>query len=361
MLRFGLVGCGGISEAHGTVSQGLDGFRFVAAADIKLENAQKWSDQYGPVAVYDDYITMVKSEQLDGVLLATWPSQHREQIEKLVAAGVRVIICEKALAIDTAAALAIYECARASGAMVIEAFMYRYHPTMMDAISRIRSGAVGKIDFITSNFNAYDPEATDGNDANRNWRQNKALGGGVPHDFLCYSIDFIGEMANSLPRKASALQRHSKQYGTVVSLFGEVEYENEVVAIVNSSKKSVFFQQAQVHGSDAVLTIPLAFTNWRNPPMDIMVEPQFGFQEHQTLEVDDGYAPDANSKRLGVYRSQLRNITDRLAAGDRTDELARSVIGILVKDALLKSADLGQVQDIEIPSHIAAEYMAGRG
>jgi xylose dehydrogenase (NAD/NADP) len=362
MLRFGLVGCGGISEAHGKASQGLDSFAFVAAADNRLENAQSWSERFGPVPVYDDYIAMVKAQQLDGVLLATWPSQHREQIEELIAAGVRVIVCEKALALDSQDAIGIYESARASGTRVIEAYMYRYHPSMVETVARVRAGAVGTIDYITANFNAFDPEDSDGKDANRNWRQIKELGGGVPHDFLCYCVDFVGEIANSLPVKVNAMQRHSRQYGTVNSLFGEVHYENDVVALVNSTKRSVFFQQAQVHGTDAILTVPLAFTNWHNPPLDLVVEKKFGFPEQKSIQVDDGYGPDADLKRVGVYRSQLIRITKFLEeeGEDRGDGLARSCVGVAVKDALLRSAELGRAEDVQIPGRVASEYMVGR-
>jgi predicted dehydrogenase len=44
-----------------------------------------------------DYRQMVRKERSDGVLLATWPNQHREQIEQCLAAAVKRILCEKAL------------------------------------------------------------------------------------------------------------------------------------------------------------------------------------------------------------------------------------------------------------------------
>ena len=83
VIRLGIIGCGGISQSHGKAARDIpDKVKFVACCDIRQEAAKAWAEQYGCDGIYTDYQKMVQSEDLDGIVIATWPNQHREHIEK---------------------------------------------------------------------------------------------------------------------------------------------------------------------------------------------------------------------------------------------------------------------------------------
>ena len=97
-VRLGLIGCGRISHAHGIAVGRIGAYkvRFVACSDVRQEAA--FARAYGCDKAYDDAAQMLAEEKLDAVVLATWPAQHREQVEMCLEAGHKFILCEKALA-----------------------------------------------------------------------------------------------------------------------------------------------------------------------------------------------------------------------------------------------------------------------
>ena len=108
-VRIGIVGCGDISHEHAIAAQAIpDKVRFVACCDIRDAAAQAWAKQYRCASYYTDYTEMIGAERLDAVLLATWPTQHREQVERCLEAGVRNILCEKALTLTGSDAVELY-------------------------------------------------------------------------------------------------------------------------------------------------------------------------------------------------------------------------------------------------------------
>ncbi|MGH3028674.1 MAG: Gfo/Idh/MocA family protein, partial [Gaiellaceae bacterium] len=97
-FRLGIVGCGSVSERHARGAAASSEVAIVACADRRLDVAEDWAERHGCERAYGDYAEMVAEHELDGVLLATWPNLHREQVLGCLDAGVRAILCEKALA-----------------------------------------------------------------------------------------------------------------------------------------------------------------------------------------------------------------------------------------------------------------------
>src|SRR5260370_16937003 len=130
-LRLGIVGCGRISHAHGIAAQRIGrGLRFSACADVNEDAARNFATTYGSNSVYTDYAEMLKKEQLDGVLFATWPAQHREQLETAIKAGARFILCEKPLALTGEQAVDIYHLAKNTPVTIAERVMFTHHPPL---------------------------------------------------------------------------------------------------------------------------------------------------------------------------------------------------------------------------------------
>ena len=95
---------------------------------LRADLAEDWAERHGCERAYADYPTMLREHELDGVLLATWPNLHREQVLGCLEAGVRAILCEKALALSGADARELRSAATAAGALVVEGYMYRRPP-----------------------------------------------------------------------------------------------------------------------------------------------------------------------------------------------------------------------------------------
>jgi predicted dehydrogenase len=79
-VRLGIIGCGGISERHTNGAAQSDDIAIVACCDIRLDAAEDWARRQGCERAYGDSRTMLAEHELDGVILATWRSQHHDQI-----------------------------------------------------------------------------------------------------------------------------------------------------------------------------------------------------------------------------------------------------------------------------------------
>jgi predicted dehydrogenase len=83
------------------------------------------------------------------------------------------VICEKPLAPDVAGARRLVDAARDAGRTAVVAYTYRFHPLVVELISRVRDGALGDPHLVRGAFLQdwlIDPVATD-------WRVDPARGG----------------------------------------------------------------------------------------------------------------------------------------------------------------------------------------
>jgi predicted dehydrogenase len=343
-IRIGIVGCGGISERHGDAAKACSEAAIVACCDVRGEAAGAWARRYGCEAAYGDYRAMIREHDLDAVLLATWPVQHREQILGCLEAGARSILCEKSLALNATEAMEIWTAARESGALVVEAFMYRHHPAIERIEQLLASGAIGELDNVRAAFSLLDPEESSPDDPARDWRQRPECGGGVPWDLACYCVDACNRFAPGLPRTALALTAESERYRTVARLYGLLEYDGGAVGLVESSKRSDFDHELVLSGSHGRIRLPVA---WRiEDEVDVQVSRSAGWGRFET----EAYRVPL----VDPYRLQL----ERFAAAVRGTEpplpnLAGSVVDAFTLDALLTSAAERTAVSVEVPPSVA--------
>jgi predicted dehydrogenase len=272
---------------------------------------------------------MIREHELDAVVLATWPVQHREQILGCLEAGVRHILCEKALVTDAAEALEVWTAATEAGALLVEGLMYRHHPAIRKLEELLAGDAIGRLDSVRAAFSLFDAEESSPDDPRRDWRQRTECGGGVPWDLACYCVDACNRLAGSPPRLASALTGTSARYGTIDRPFGLIEYENGTVAFVESSRRSSFDHELELRGSRGRILLPVA---WRiESPIDIELSRATGWGTFETTRFPIP-APDPYRLELDSFAAAVRG------TGAPEPPLAESVVDALTLDALLTSA-----------------------
>jgi predicted dehydrogenase len=288
---------------------------------------------------------MVREHELDGVILATWPNLHREQVLGCLGAGVRAILCEKALALSGAEALELWIAANEAQALLVEGYMYRHHPAIRKIDELVAAGRVGELDSISAAFSLFDAEQSSPDDPTRDWRQRKECGGGVPYDLACYCVDACNRLAGAAPRRVSAVARTSVRYGTTAGLYGLIEYENGVVGIVASSKTSDFDHELKVSGTRGHLALPVA---WRiDHPTELVLRRSVGWGVFETTEFPVPVV-DAYRLQLQAFAAAVRGEVPPLPS------LAESVLGAYTTDTLLTSAAEHAALPVHVPEAVAA-------
>jgi predicted dehydrogenase len=338
----GIVGCGWIAGRHALAAASLDDVVFVACADVSRVAAEAWAAENRCERAYDDYLMMLHEQELDGVVLATWPNLHREQVLACLEAGVRNILCEKSLALTGPEALEIQLAAHEARALVTEAYMYRHHP----AVARLDQlvGTIGPLDSISAVFDLFDPENAAPDDPERDWRQDLDRAGGVPWDLACYCVDACNRFAAAPPLRVFGVVGRSEMYGTFDRLHGLIEYENGVVGHVESSKRAEASYQLSLAGAGGRLSLPVAWI--RDGAAEVVLTRSTGWAEFETTRYPVE-AADSFALQLEAFVAAAR--------GEQapSPSLTESVVTAFTLDALLASGTERESVELQIPAEVA--------
>ncbi len=344
-IRLGVIGCGWIAGRHARAAKDVDTVSIVACCDVQREVAEAWGRQHGCERAFDDYLTMIREHELDAVLIATWPNLHHEQVLGCLDAGVRNILCEKALALTGTEALELWSAASAADALLVEAYMYRHHPAIGRIDELLAAGEIGPLDAVSAAFDLFDPEEASPDDPLRDWRQRAECAGGVPFDLACYCVDACNRFAGSAPRQVFAVGGTSARYGTIERLYAVLEYENGIVGLLESSKRSDANCELRLSGARGHLRLPVAWM--REGPTEVVLSRSRGWAEFETLSFPIGPA-DSFSLQLERFAASVRGEAAPVPT------LAESVVTAFTLDALLASAAERAPVPVEIPEAIHA-------
>ena len=259
ILKLAIVGCGEVSHEHFKVAKDMSGVEITACCDIQEERSRACAEQYGCVHYYSNLEKMLENEKLDGVILCTWPMQHLEQIELCLKKGIKNILCEKSLTLSAQEAVTVGNLVQQNGAFLMEGCKYCHHPAIRKPERILSCGDIGKIDSIRATFSNYEPEGTQKQGAELDWRYRKDCGGGVPYDWMSYLVNACNHFSGGAPKRIYASGTQSKQYGVITRLFGMIDYDNGVVAYIESSKEANFSEELQITCTNGILRLPIAW------------------------------------------------------------------------------------------------------
>ncbi|MGT2461384.1 Gfo/Idh/MocA family protein [Sinomonas atrocyanea] len=150
MLRVGIVGTGGISDAHiRGYLEFPDECEIVAMADIVPGKAAGKLESHGleNATAYDDPQQMLASERLDLVSVTTPPSSHAPLTVAFLGAGVNVIV-EKPMAPSLEECDAMVAAQRESGAVLSVVAQNRFRDDMATLKEAMDSGLLGSVSHV---------------------------------------------------------------------------------------------------------------------------------------------------------------------------------------------------------------------
>lgn len=91
-LRIGIVGAGGNTQLrHIPGFMAIDGVEITAVCNRSRQSSQRVADKFGIPHVHEDWKELVHSDQVDAVLIGTWPNMHCPITIEALAAGKHVL------------------------------------------------------------------------------------------------------------------------------------------------------------------------------------------------------------------------------------------------------------------------------
>jgi D-apiose dehydrogenase len=136
-LKGAMIGCGWFAENHRQAWLRIPEVEIVAAADLRLDRAQRFASR-----AYASAEQMLNCEQLDFVDIATHATSHFHMVS--LACRKRIpIICQKPIAPDWAGALQIVNAADAAGVRLMIHENWRWQPWYRVVHEMIARGDIG--------------------------------------------------------------------------------------------------------------------------------------------------------------------------------------------------------------------------
>jgi len=142
-LRVGLIGLGGVAEAHLTGYKEVDRIEVVAGAEIREDRLKQMVEKWG-FKGYLSYEEMLEKENLDIACVLVPARLHREVTEKAAEYGVHVL-CEKPMAITLDDAEAMIKKCEKEGVKFCYGATYRFLSACRKAKEMIDKNMLGNI------------------------------------------------------------------------------------------------------------------------------------------------------------------------------------------------------------------------
>ena len=249
-LRLGILGAASIARGAVIPAAGqTDTVEVVAVATRGGEKAAEVRDLAPEVRLFEDYGSLVKSDEVEAVYIPLPNSMHVEWTLRAVEAG-KHVLCEKPFALDAAGAEKAVEAARNAGLTLMEGFMFRLHPQTLRLREILTGGHIGPVRQVVAQFGHRLDEPED-------VRGIGSLGGGAIGDVGCYAVSGTRLAFGGEPRRASAFARFGEDAADT-ELAGVLEFDGGL-GIVSCSISSARRERMEIIGTDGKITLKAPF------------------------------------------------------------------------------------------------------
>ena len=208
--------------------------------------------QYGIDKVVEGYDAVVKNPDVDAVYIPLPNHLHREWTLKALAAG-KHVLCEKPLALNTREAREMAAAAKDSGRLLMEGFMYRFHPRSRRLHRMVTAGEIGSLRMVRTAFCYHMEPAVI--ESGNNFRLRKETGGGALMDVGCYGVSTARWYFGREPVAVQA-QADYHANGVDLHLVGSLKFDGGGLAVVEASFISALQQTYCLIGQQAAVELP---------------------------------------------------------------------------------------------------------
>lgn len=143
-VKLGLIGAGGIAQAHCRTIDNIDGAKIIAVSDIVEKNAERTADRWDIAKTFTDYNEMLKMDELEGILVCTPTAIHGPPTVAALKAD-KHVLCEKPMEASLDAAAEMVQASHETGKILMIALKLRYSPQVKKAKEIIEAGTLGDI------------------------------------------------------------------------------------------------------------------------------------------------------------------------------------------------------------------------
>jgi predicted dehydrogenase len=234
-----------------------------AIASRDANRARGAAQRLGIPRAYDTYEAMLADPEIEAVYNPLPNELHVPWTEKALAAG-KHVLCEKPIALDADEAKRLIAARDASGKLVAEAFMVRFHPQWLRAREIVRSGALGEIGAIQTLFTyrLLDPENV----------RNRPPGGGGLYDIGCYAILTARFIFGAEPVRVAATLDIDPDFGTDRLASAILEFPGGKHLTFSAATQLAGAQRVVIAGTAGRIEVKIPFNAPPDRPTQIIID-----------------------------------------------------------------------------------------
>jgi predicted dehydrogenase len=162
---------------------------------------------------------------------------------------------------DLVQAAAMADAAKTSGKLLVEAVWARWHPRFIRAVEIVKSGEIGQLSSIESEFSFMAKLSGD-------YRNEVAMGGGALLDIGTYQVHLWSALTDiSAGVEITAVEQNLAESGIDLTTIVQAKIGNNLLVKATSSFERDPRQEITIRGTSGEITFTVgeAFTNWHKP------------------------------------------------------------------------------------------------
>jgi predicted dehydrogenase len=262
-LRWGVLSTASIGRAK--VIPGIQRSKrseVVAIASRDGALARRVADELAIPAAHASYEALLADPDVEAVYLPLPNHLHKPWTIAAARAG-KHVLCEKPLALTARDAEEMIAVCDREGVRLMEAFMYRLHPSWVALRELVSSGRIGRLQAVHSWFSYYNDDPT-------NIRNTLAMGGGALYDIGCYCVNLSRMLFGTEPLRVEATIARDAATGVDVLTTGLLEFDGGA-ATFGCSTRAEDDQQVHVYGTQGRISVGIPFNIPPDRPTEITV------------------------------------------------------------------------------------------
>lgn len=313
VVRFGILSTADIGMAKVTPAiQQADNCEVVAIASRTTGRAEEAAAELGIPDAYGSYEALIDADNVDAIYIPLPNNLHAEWTYRAAAAG-KHVLCEKPLAMTASQAQEMVDACAEAGVKLQEAFMYRHHPTWVEAIRLLRSGAIGTVQAVDSFFSYFNDDPT-------NIRNRVENGGGAVMDIGCYNINLSRLVFDAEPTIVESVVRRDPEMGIDILTSAVLSFPRGGQSSFTCSTRAEDFQRVHIVGTGGRIEIEIPFNI--PPGVDTRISVTAGGEPPLAPATETVVFPPANQYTIQAELFASSILHDTPVAVDPSDAVA---------------------------------------
>ena len=213
----------------------------------------------GIPTAHGSYEALLADPDVDAIYIPLPNHLHAPWTIAAAEAG-KHVLCEKPLALSAADAQRMVEACDAAGVVLLEAFMYRLHPSWTAVRDLVAAGRIGQLRAVDVWFSYFNDDPT-------NIRNIAEAGGGGLWDIGCYAVNVTRMLFGAEPVRVESSVRRDPGSGVDVLAAALLEFGDGVATFMCSTRTEPD-QRVHIYGAEGRIAVGIPF----NVPTDAGAE-----------------------------------------------------------------------------------------